>query len=188
MSHALTLLALLAAVVAGGIIAKRLSVPYPIVFLLGGILIAFVPNLPPLTLDPQLIFLIVLPPLLVNGGWKTDWVAFIRNIRPIAFLAVGLVICTAVIVALIGHNAIGLSWPMAFVLGAIVAPTDAVAPEAIFERLSVPRRLVTIVNGEGLLNDATALVFYRYAVAAAVAGTLVTIRWRSSSPSRLSSK
>jgi CPA1 family monovalent cation:H+ antiporter len=170
MSHALTLVVLLAAVAAGGAVAKRFSVPYPIVFLLGGLALAFVPNLSPLKLDPQLIFLIVLPPLLVNGGWTTDWFALKRDIRSISLLAIGLVLCTTVIVALIGHNVIGLSWPMAFALGAIVAPPDAVAPEVIFERFSVPRRIVAILTGEGLLNDATALILYRYAIAAAVAG------------------
>ena len=171
MSHALTIVALLAAVVACGTLAKRLNVPYPIVFLLGGIVFAFIPNTPSIKLDPQTIFLIVLPPLLVYGGWQTDWFAFKRDIRTITALSIGLVIVTAVIIALLAHDAMGLSWPMGFVLGAIVAPPDAVAAEAIFERFSVPRRMVAILTGEGLLNDATALTLYRYALAAAVAGT-----------------
>lgn len=170
MNHALFLLALLSAIVALGTLAKRISIPYPIVFLLGGLVLAFVPNAPSIKLDPQTIFLIVLPPLLVYGGWTTDWFAFKRDIRPILALSVGLVIVTTLIVALLAHNVIGLSWPMAFVLGAIVAPPDSIAPEAIFERFSVPRRIVAILTAEGLINDATALTLYRYAVAAAVAG------------------
>ncbi len=171
MSLALFLVALLAAVVAGGVIAKRLALPYPIVFVVGGVALAFVPNLPHVRLDPNLIFLIVLPPLLVNGGWRTDWFAFKRNARGIALLAVGLVLLTTVVVAFLAHHVIGIAWPMAFALGAIVAPPDAVAAEAIFERFSIPRRIVAIVTGEGLVNDATALVIYRFAIAAAVAGT-----------------
>ena len=170
MSLALFLLILLAAVVASGVLAKRLSLPYPIVFLLGGVALAFVPDLPKFRLDPQWIFLIVLPPLLVFGGWTTDWFSFKRNLRSITLLAVGLVLFTTLGVAWLGVTFVGLSWPMAFALGAIVAPPDAVAAEAIFERFSIPRRIVTILTGEGLVNDATALVLYRFAVAAAVTG------------------
>ncbi len=170
MTFALFLLILLSAVVAGGVIAKRLGLPYPIVFVIGGVAIAFLPDLPTFSLDPQLIFLIVLPPLLIFGGWTTDWFAFKRNIRTIALLAVGLVIVTAVVVATLAHDFIGLSWPLAFALGAIVAPPDAVAAEAIFERFSMPRRIMAILTGESLVNDATALVLYRFAVAAAFAG------------------
>ncbi|HEV7180859.1 MAG TPA: Na+/H+ antiporter [Candidatus Baltobacteraceae bacterium] len=171
MNQALLLAVLLAAVVAGGVAAKRFSLPYPIVFVIGGIALPFIPGLPALTLDPNLIFLIVLPPLLFAAGWTTDWFAFRHNLRPIGLLAIGLVIFTTLGIAWISHAMIGLSWPMAFALGAIVAPPDAVAAEAIFERLSVPRRIVTILTGEGLVNDGTALVLYRFAVAAAVAGT-----------------
>ncbi len=171
MTFALFLLIILSAVVAGGVIAKRIGLPYPIVFVVGGVALAFLPNLPTFSLDPQLIFLIVLPPLLIFGGWTTDWFAFKRDIRTIALLAVGLVLVTAIVVAMLAHHAFGLSWPLAFALGAIVAPPDAVAAEAIFERFSIPRRIMAILTGESLVNDATALVLYRFAVAAAVAGT-----------------
>ncbi|HEY5339523.1 MAG TPA: Na+/H+ antiporter, partial [Candidatus Aquilonibacter sp.] len=115
-------------------------------------------------------FLIVLPPLLFAGGWNTDWYAFKRNLRPISLLSIGLVVLTTVVVAAIAHRLGGLDWPMSFVLGAIVSPPDAVAAEAVFERMAVPRRIVAVVTGEGLVNDGTALVLYRFALAAAVSG------------------
>ncbi len=170
MTNALLLVVLLAAVVAIAVAAKRAAVPYPIAFVFGGIALAFVPNLPRPHIDPNLIFLIVLPPLLYGGGWSTDWDEFRRNLRPIALLAFGLVVFTTLVVAYVAHALAGLSLPMAFILGAIVAPPDAVAAEAVFARLAVPRRIVAVLTGEGLVNDATALVLYRFAVAAAVSG------------------
>lgn len=171
MNQAELLVILLAAVIAGGLVAKRLSQPYPIVFVIGGVALAFFPDLPHWKLDPDRFFLIVLPPMLFSGAWATDWYAFKRNLRSISLLAVGLVLFTAAAIAWLAHDVAGLPWPLAFALGAIVAPPDPVAAEAIFERLSVPARIVTILTGEGLVNDATALVIYRFAVAAAVAGT-----------------
>ncbi|MDE2482817.1 MAG: Na+/H+ antiporter [bacterium] len=171
MTQALLLVVLLAAVVTVAIVAKRVAVPYPIAFVFGGIALAFIPNLPRPHFDPNLIFLIVLPPLLYGGGWSTDWFEFRRNARPIGLLAIGLVVFTTVVVALVAHALAGLDWTMAFTLGAIVAPPDAVAAEAVFQRLAVPRRVVAVLTGEGLVNDATALVLYRFALAAAVSGT-----------------
>jgi len=168
MSGAL-IITLLIAVVAVAVIAKRFNVPYPVAFVIGGAALAFIPNLPRPQLDPQLIFLVVLPPLLFAGGWLSDWTEFKRNRRPIFLLGVGLVIFSTVLVAFVGHQ-IGLSWPMAFTLGAVVSPPDAVAAEAVFEQLSVPRRIAAVLTGEGLVNDATALVFYRYSLVAAVTG------------------
>lgn len=170
MNSALVLVALLCATVAAAIIAKRLAVPYPIAFVIGGILLAFVPHLPVPKIDPNLIFLLVLPPLLHAGGWSTDLEEFRRNVRPIALLAIGLVLFSTAIIAVIAHALVGLDWTMAFVLGAIVSPPDAVAAESIFERMSVPRRVIAVLSGEGLLNDATALVLFRVALAAAVTG------------------
>lgn len=171
MSAALLLVVLLCATLAAAILAKRVNVPYPIAFVIGGILLAFVPNMPEPRIDPQLIFLLVLPPLLHAGGWSTDLDAFRKNLRPISLLAIGLVVFSTIVTAVIAHALIGLDWAMAFVLGAIVAPPDAVAAEATFERMSVPRRVVTVLTGEGLVNDATALVLYRFALIAAVSGT-----------------
>jgi monovalent cation/hydrogen antiporter len=171
MNPALLLVVLLCATVAAAILAKRVNVPYPIAFVIGGILLAFVPHLPAPRIDPQLMFLLVLPPLLHAGGWSADLWQFRRNARPIALLAFGLVIFSTLVTAFIAHALIGIGWAMAFVLGAIVSPPDAVAGEAIFERMAVPRRVVAVLSGEGLLNDATALVLYRFALVAAVSGT-----------------
>jgi CPA1 family monovalent cation:H+ antiporter len=146
--------------------------PYPIVFVIGGGLIAFVPGLPHVAIAPDWIFYTVLPPLLFHGGWVTDWTLLRNNVRPIALLAVGLVIASTVAVAVVVEwLAPGFGWASAFVLGAIVSPPDAVAAAAIFERFGVPRRVMAILDGEALLNDGTALVIYRFAVAAAVTGT-----------------
>ncbi|GAC1406300.1 MAG: Na+/H+ antiporter [Candidatus Velthaea sp.] len=160
----------LAATVLCAIAAKRFGLPYPIVFVVAGAALAFIPDLPAVTIDPQYIFLIVLPPLLFYGGWSTDWRLFVTNLRPIVLLAVGLVFITTVAVAVSAH-AFGFGWAAAFVLGAIVSPPDAVAAGAIFERFSIPRRVAAILDGEGLVNDGTALVLYRFAVIAAVTGT-----------------
>ncbi len=176
MSAALLLVVLLCATVAAAILAKRVNVPYPIAFVLGGLLLAFVPNMPEPRIDPQLIFLLVLPPLLHAGGWATDLFEFRRNVRPITLLAIGLVVFSTVVTAVIAHALIHLDWAMAFVLGAVVSPPDAVAAEAVFERMSVPRRIVAVLTGEGLLNDATALVLYRFALVAAVTGTFSVVK------------
>jgi len=170
-SAALVVVLLMCAVTGLALFAKRIDVPFPVAFVLGGAALAFVPNLPHIELDPELIFLLVLPPLLFSGGWATDYVEFKRNRRAIGLLAIGLVVFSTVIVAIVAHALMpALSWPLAFVLGAVVAPPDAVAAEAILERLSVPRRVAAILSGESLVNDATALVFYRFATAAAVGG------------------
>ncbi len=171
MNSAMLLVVLLCATVAAAIVAKRVNVPYPIAFVFLGILLAFVPHLPAPRIDPQLIFLLVLPPLLHAGGWTADLEQIKRNVRPISLLAVGLVIFSTIVTAVIAHALFALDWPMAYVLGAIVAPTDAVAAEATFERLAVPRRVLAVLGGEALLNDATALVLYRVALVAAISGS-----------------
>jgi CPA1 family monovalent cation:H+ antiporter len=166
------LLLLLAAIVVVAALAKRLAVPYPIAFVIGGALLAFVPNLPAFQLDPNWIFLIFLPPLLYAGGWTTDWQAFKESARAIGLLAIGLVVVTTAVVAVVAHALVPqLGWAAAVVLGAVVSPPDAVAAGSIFERFSVPRRIMAILDGEGLVNDATALVIYRFAIAAVVTGT-----------------
>jgi CPA1 family monovalent cation:H+ antiporter len=166
------ILVLLAAIVTVAGLAKRFSLPYPIAFVLGGSVLAFIPNLPAFELDPQWVFLIFLPPLLYAGGWSTDWNAFKAVGRAIGLLAIGLVVFTTTIVAVVTHALVpNLGWAAAIVLGAIVSPPDAVAAGAVFEQFAVPRRIITILDGEGLVNDATALVIYRFAVAAAITGT-----------------
>jgi len=162
---------LLAAIVVIAVIAKRFEFPYPIAFVIGGSLLALVPNLPQFSLSPNWVFLIFLPPLLYAGGWSTDWKAFKANLRPIALLAIGLVIVTTGAVAIVAHQLLPqIGWAAAFVLGAVVSPPDAVAAGAVFERFSVPRRILAILDGEGLVNDASALVIYNFAVVAVVTG------------------
>jgi CPA1 family monovalent cation:H+ antiporter len=155
-------------------IARRLGVPYPTLFVLGGLGLAFVPGLPRIALQPNLVLLVFLPPLLFSAAVETPIRDLRANLAPLARLSVGLVIFTMVIIAIAAHAAVPtLGWPAAFALGAIVAPTDALAATTVFRRLGMPRRIVTLVEGEALLNDATALVAYRAAVMAVVSGTFV---------------
>ena len=154
------------------IIAFRLNIPYPMVLLVGGTAIAFTPGLPRVTLDPELVFILFLPPILFSAAYFTSWRDFKANRRPIGLLAVGGVLVTMSIVAVVARMLIpDISWPVAFLIGAIVSPPDAVAATAIFQRLGVPHRTVTILEGESLVNDATALIAYRFAIGAVVAGT-----------------
>lgn len=157
----------LAVALALAVVARRLELPYPILFLLGGIVLAFVPGIPTVQISPDWIFLTVLPPLLFSAGWGIDWRIFRDNIQPILQLAVGLVIATTVVVAVVSRAILPeLGLAGAFVLGAIVSPPDAVAAAASFERFAIPRRIRGIIEGEAAVNDATALVIYGYAVAA----------------------
>ena len=167
----LVLLGLLAAVAALMALAPTLRVPYPILLVLGGLALGFIPGVPELTLPPDLVLVGVLPPLLYSAGFFTSLRDLRANMRSISLLSIGLVAMTMAAVAVVAHEAVGLGWAPAFVLGAVVAPTDPIAATAIARRLGIPRRLVTIVEGESLVNDATALVLYRFAVVAAVAGT-----------------
>jgi monovalent cation/hydrogen antiporter len=172
MNEALILVTFLSVVVVLSIAAKRLNIPYPISFVIGGVGLAFARHLPHPHFDPEIILLIVLPPLLYSAAWSTDWLELKRNWRPISLLAFGLVIFTTVVVAVAVHAVVpGFGWPLAFTLGAIVSPPDAVAAEAIFARMAIPRRIAAIVLGECLVNDATALVLYRFALVAAISGS-----------------
>ncbi len=171
MTEALVLVTFLVAVVVLSVAAKRLRVPYPIAFVIGGVALAFTRHLPRPHVDPDLIMLLVVPPLLYGTAWSTDWFDLKRNARPITLLAVGLVIFTMTVVAAVVHFTVPeFTWPLAFTLGAIVSPPDAVASEAIFERLAIPHRVAAIAMGECLMNDATALVLYRFALLAAISG------------------
>jgi Na+/H+ antiporter len=155
-------------------LANRLAVPYPILLVLGGLVLglvfALVPALPTIRLEPDLVFLLFLPPLLYWEAVTTSWRDFRADLRPITSLAVGLVVFTTCGVAIVAHALIGLGWAVAFVLGAVVSSTDAVAAIAVTARLGVPRRIVTVLAGEGLVNDATALVVYGTAVTAVTSG------------------
>ncbi len=162
---------LLVAIAVLGVIAKRTRIPYPIVFLAGGVVLALVPGMPPVQLAPELVFLVFLPPLIFGDGFVTDWRDFKRYIRPIGYLAIGLVIATSVTVAFVAHWLIGVPLAVGFVLGAILSPTDTVATDAIAEETHLPRRIEVILGGESLVNDATGLVLYKFAVGAVLAGT-----------------
>lgn len=153
------------------VVARWSRQPYPIVFLLGGIVLAFVPGMPVIKLAPDVIFLVFLPPLIFGDAYVTDWRRFKRYIRPITALATGLVVTTSVSVAFVAHWVIGLPLDVGFVLGAILSPTDTVATDAIAEETRMPLPLMTILGGESLINDATGLVLYKFAVAAVMIGT-----------------
>lgn len=162
---------LLLAVAALGALACRLSVPYPIMLVIGGAAIGFIPGLPEITLDPELVLALFLPPLLYKSAVYANFDDFRTNLRGLTLSTVVLVLVTMAGVAAAAHAMIpGMSWQAAFVLGAILSPTDPVAAATIMHRLNAPRRLVSSIEGEGLFNDATALVAYRVAVAATVAG------------------
>ena len=162
---------LLLAVAVLALLARRLHISYPILFVVGGLVLGLIPKLPKVRLDPELVFLFFLPPLLFPAALFTSWRDFRANLRPITLLAVGLVLFTTVAVALLAHHFMDLSLATGFVLGAIISPPDAIATTAIADRLRVPRRIVTILEGESLVNDSTALVAYRFALLAVVTGS-----------------
>jgi monovalent cation/hydrogen antiporter len=162
---------LLVAVAALAVAARLARIPYPIFLVVGGLAIGLVPGMPDIELDPDIVLLVFLPPLLYSAAFFSNLRELRAHWRPISMLAIGLVVVTTVSVAAVAHFAIGLEWAVAFVLGAVVSPTDAVAPATILRRLGVPRRVVTIVEGENLTNDWTALVAYKFAVAAVVSGS-----------------
>ena len=167
---------LLLAVAVLALLARRLHIPYPIFFVIGGLLIGLVPGLPRVRLDPELVFLFFLPPLLFPAALFTSWRDFRANLRPISLLAIGLVLFTTGVVAWLALYFFNLPLAVGFVLGAIVSPPDAIAATAIAERLSVPRRIVTVLEGESLVNDATALIAYRFAVVAVASGSFSPVR------------
>src|SRR3989454_189573 len=168
------IIVLLAVVLALTSVARKILIPYPIILVIGGLVLGVVPGLPTVTLNPDLIFLVFLPPILWAAAYFTSLREFRENLRPISLLAIGLVLATTAAVAVVAHAVFpGMSWAAAIALGAIVSPPDAVAATAIGKRLRIPRRIVTILEGESLVNDATALVLYRTAVGAAVSGTFV---------------
>jgi Na+/H+ antiporter len=163
-------LGLLVVVAALVTVARKTLVPYPVVLVLGGLALALVPGLPHVQLDPKLVFVLFLPPLVYQAAAATSLRDLRAYRRSISSLAVGLVLITMLVVALVAHEAMGIPWGPAAVLGIIVAPPDAVAAIAVARHLHVPKRIVTILEAEGLLNDATAFVTYRMAVAAVVTG------------------
>jgi monovalent cation/hydrogen antiporter len=171
MAHVESILVLMLAAALLVRVAEFGKVPAPIVLVLGGLGIAFVPGLPEIELDPDIIFLVFLPPLVFSAGWRTSPRELRTVMRPLALLSVGLVFATAAGVAVVAHALVPhLGWPEAAVLGAILAPTDAVAAIAIFRRLGGPDRVKLLVEGESMINDGTALVIYRIAIGVATGG------------------
>src|SRR3954469_13738100 len=170
------LLLLLAVLVAAALIARRLNTAPSIVLVIAGVVLALIPGLPRMELAPEFVLLVILPPLIYAAGVSMSWREFRFNLRPITLLAFGCVIFTAAAVAAAAHFLLGFDWMVGFLLGAIVAPPDVVAPLAIARRLGLQRRLLVVLEGEGLANDATALILYRFAVAAIAAGQFSPIQ------------
>jgi CPA1 family monovalent cation:H+ antiporter len=164
------LLLLLVALAAVGVVAKRANLPPAILLVLTGVVLALVPGLPAVRLAPELVLLLVLPPLIYSSAVAMSWREFRFSLRPITLLAIGCVVFTTVTAAAATHWLLGFSWPIGFVLGAIVSPPDAVAPLSIARRMQLPKRILVILEGEGLANDATALILYRFAIVAVSAG------------------
>jgi Na+/H+ antiporter len=170
-------LVVLAVLVGAGaflLLADRTQIPYPILLTVGGTALAFVPGVDEFVLDPDIILVAFLPPLLYGAAFFTSIQDLRANYKPIGLLAVGLVTATTITVAVVAHAVVGLPWAAAFVLGAVVSPTDPVAAAEIAVRSHAPRRLVTIVEGESLINDSTGLIAYKFAIAAVLSGTFST--------------
>src|SRR3974377_2279377 len=162
---------LMGAVVGVVLLGRRLKMPYPIALVIGGLCISLVPGLPVVRINPDLVFLLFLPPLLYAAGWFTSWHDFKANLRPIFMLAVGLVLFTTFVVGIVLHAVIpAIPLAVAFAFGAIVSPPDAVAATAIAEQIRLPKRIVTILEGESLVNDPTGLVALRFPLPDTVPG------------------
>lgn len=167
-----TIIILLTVVTALAEITDRVKISYPILLVIAGMFIGFIPGLPVIELNPEIVFLVFLPPILYSAAWNTSWPDFVAAKRPITLLAIGCVIFTTCLTAWVAHTFIpGMGWAEAFVLGAIISPPDAVAATSVFKGLGVPKRVETVLEGESLVNDATGLTAYNYAVAAVVTGT-----------------
>jgi len=166
-----TVLFMTAVLAAVAVAAKRLNIAPSILLVVAGICMALIPGLPKVELAPEVVLLVILPPLIYSAGVAMSWREFKFNLRPIALLAFGCVLFTTCAVAAAAHYLLNFDWAVGFLLGAIISPTDVVAPLAIARKLGLPRRIVVVLEGEGLANDATALVLYRFAVAAVSTGT-----------------
>jgi Na+/H+ antiporter len=164
------LILLLAVVATVATLADRLKIPAAILLVLTGVLLALLPGMAAIELAPEFVLLFVLPPVIYTSAFNMSWREFRFNIQPIAFLAVGGVVFTTIVVAAAAHWLLGLDWTVGFVLGAIVSPPDAIAPLSIARKMELPRQILVILEGEGLANDATALILYRFAIAALSTG------------------
>src|SRR5712671_5648925 len=167
----LVFLLLLLFVVAFGALARKLRTPYPIILVIGGALLGFVPAIPNVPLNPDVVFFVILPPLLFNAAWLTSWREFSYHLVSILLLAFGLVTFTVLGVTFAGHWFLAdFDWRVGLVLGAVVAPTDAIAAASIAKRIGLPKRVVDILEGESLINDATALLALEFGIALLVGG------------------
>jgi monovalent cation/hydrogen antiporter len=165
---------ILAVLISLSAIIEKIKIPNPIFLIVAGFVIGFIPALPDLVLDPDVVFLVFLPPLLYDAAFRTSWHDFKADIRPISALGVSLVFFTVLAVAVTAHYFIpGFNWPLAFLLGAIISPPDAVAATSMIKGLGLNKRVITILEGESLVNDASALIAYRYALTALATGTFV---------------
>lgn len=161
------------------VFADRIRVSYPILLVLAGLVISFIPGLPSIELKPEIVFILFLPPLLYAAAWTTSWHDFKRAKRPISLLSIGLVVFTSTVVAFVSHWLIpGFSLAQGYLLGGIISPPDAVAATSVFKGLNVPKRVVTILEGESLVNDASGLIVYRYALSAIITGQFIL--WQAS--------
>ncbi len=152
---------------------RKIGLPLPIVMTVGGLFLSMLPDFPEITMNPELVFLIFLPPLLYIAGANTSWRDFRLSLRAIVLMATGLVICTTFAIAWVAVSVIpGMTWPVAILLGAIISPPDAVAATAIAQKMKLPKRVITILEGESLMNDATSLVIYKICIAAILSGSL----------------
>lgn len=162
-----------------GVLSNKYRFPFPIALVLCGVVVSLVPGLPVITLSPEIVFIVFLPPLLYGAAWNTSWHEFKAAIRPISLAAVGLVLFTMLLVAIAIHALIpAMGWPLAFLIGAIVSPPDAVAATAVTKGLGLNPRLIAVLEGESLVNDASGLIAYKYALAAVAAGNFVL--WQAS--------
>lgn len=167
----LLILSLLFLVFLLSMLGQKLKISYPILLVVGGLLISLIPGIPNVTLDPELVFLIFLPPLLYEAAWYTSWNDFWRAKRPILLLAFGLVFFTSIIIAFISSSVIpGFTMALGFLLGGIISPPDAVAATSVLKGIKLPKRIVTILEGESLINDASSLIVFRFALAAIITG------------------
>jgi len=153
------------------LLSQPLRIPYPILLVLGGLVLGFAPGVPSVNMPPDVVLFGILPPLLYTSAFNTGLRELRQNIRSISLLALGVVAVTTLSVAAVAHSLIGLSWAPAFVLGAVVSPTDPLAATEIGRRSGVPRRPIALIEGESLVNDGSALVLFKFAVAAVTAGT-----------------
>ena len=171
----ITLLVLLLSVAAVAALARKFQTPYPVLLVIAGLIFSFIPGMPRVTLDPNIVFFIVLPPLLYSAAWNTSWKDFRQNLVTIAFLAIGLVGFTVLSVAVTAPFLFpGFDWRIGFVLGAVVATTDSIAATSIAHRIGLPKKIVDVLEGESLVNDATGLLALEFGIAMVVNGQTPT--------------